>query len=198
MNIRHGDGEIEITVFNRLDITNRNQENIFFCKLNRTLLEMLSKERYANIMDMFSDDLMTYGDWSIGRYLKYLKENGDARYLNFLNKNGDKKYCHFNVPSVSRDEKGLYFYKIGDKIKYVGRCLTNFKDRINKNYGKITPTNCYKTGQSTNCHLNAKVNDNVNVTIGFYIMNNDEEIKKLEKSILVANKDRFEWNIQRS
>lgn len=198
MDIKFNNETLQITEYFDLNVSNRNQENVFYCKSNRTLLEMLNNEKYAKLTLEFSNDLISYGHWSIGSYLKYLKERGDEKYLKFLNKNGDKKYCQFNVSAASENQKGLYFYKIADEIKYVGRCLTNFNDRINNNYGKITPTNCFKTGQSTNCHLNSKINELDYLTIGFYVMDNDEDIKLLEKLILQSNPNKFEWNVQRN
>jgi hypothetical protein len=197
MEISYRNKTLNINEFHGVNIIERNIDNIFYCKLNRTLLEMLNKKEYSQLYSEFSEDLKMFGNWSIGRYLKHLKENSNQKYLKFLNKNGDKSYCIFNVPSATVNHKGLYFYRIGDEIKYVGRCLTNFNDRININYGKITPANCYKTGQSTNCHLNSKVNQIDNLSIGFHFMENKDEIKILEKLILESNPDKFEWNVQR-
>ena len=126
MDIKFNNETLQITEYFDLNVSNRNQENVFYCKSNRTLLEMLNNEKYAKLTLEFSNDLISYGHWSIGSYLKYLKERGDEKYLKFLNKNGDKKYCQFNVSAASENQKGLYFYKIADEIKYVGRCLTNF------------------------------------------------------------------------
>lgn len=124
-----------------------------------------------------------------------LKDRGDDKYGKFLNINGDKRYCNFILTDVDLSKKGLYVYVINNEIKYLGRCLTNFKDRIISNYGRITATNCYKDGQSTNCHINSIINNtSANVFVGFYPMTDEELIISLERDILIANN--FGWNIQ--
>jgi len=199
MTVAYKGGQISVDNFFEIKFFENNIENVFACKVNRTLSEMLQKKKYSNI-SCPKKDLKDYGGWGIGRYLKMLKDVGDDKYKLFLNKNGDDKYCYFKVSQASKIEKGLYFIKVNDSLKYIGRCLTNFDDRINKNYGKITPTNCYKDGQSTNCHINSKINlyTDSNISISFHRMRNTIDIKLLEKNILDYNPDIFEWNIQRS
>ena len=195
MTISTGNQEINIDLLHRLRVTDRNQENVFSCKSNRTLAEMLKKEKYLKLSASFEEDLPEYGDMNIGAFLILLKKRGDDKYGKFLNINGDKRYCKFTLTDVDLSQKGLYVYVLNNEIKYLGRCLTNFKDRIISNYGRITATNCYKDGQSTNCHINSIINNtSVNVFVGFYPMTDNEEVKSLERKILITNN--FEWNIQ--
>lgn len=195
MTISTGNQEIVIGDLHQLIVTDRNQENIFSCKSNRTLSEMLRKEKYLNLSKSFEEYLPEYGDMNIGSFLMLLKDSGDDKYGKFLNINGDKRYCNFILTDVDLSKKGLYVYVINNEIKYLGRCLTNFKDRIISNYGRITATNCYKDGQSTNCHINSIINNtSVNVFVGFYPMTDEELIISLERDILIANN--FGWNIQ--
>jgi hypothetical protein len=147
MTISTGNQEIVIGDQHQLRVTDRNQENIFSCKSNRTLSEMLRKEKYLNLSISFEEYLPEYGDMNIGAFLILLKERGDDKYKMFLNRNGDKRYCKFTLTDVDLSQKGLYVYVLNNEIKYLGRCLTNFKDRIISNYGRITATNCYKDGQ---------------------------------------------------
>ena len=195
MTISTGNQEIVIGDLHQLIVTDRNQENVFSCKSNRTLAEMLKKEKYLNLSISFEEYLPEYGDMNIGAFLILLKKRGDDKYKMFLNRNGDKRYCKFTLTDVDLSQKGLYVYVLNNEIKYLGRCLTNFKDRIISNYGRITATNCYKDGQSTNCHINSIINNtSVNVFVGFYPMTDNEEVKSLEREILITNN--FEWNIQ--
>lgn len=74
---------------------------------------------------------------------------------------GDLAYCTFRLPdSVGRDVKGLYAYAVNSdlKYKYVGRCRDAFHIRVRRGYVRTAPRNCYRDGQSTNCHLNALIN----------------------------------------
>ena len=195
MTISTGNQEIVIGDLHQLIVTDRNQENVFSCKSNRTLAEMLKKEKYLKLSAIFDEFLPEYGDMNIGSFLMLLKDSGDDKYGKFLNINGDKRYCNFILTDVDLSKKGLYVYVINNEIKYLGRCLTNFKDRIISNYGRITATNCYKDGQSTNCHINSIINNtSVNVFVGFYPMTDEELIISLERDILIANN--FGWNIQ--
>ena len=195
MTISTGNQEIVIGDLHQLIVTDRNQENVFSCKSNRTLAEMLKKEKYLKLSAIFDEYLPEYGDMNIGSFLMLLKDSGDDKYGKFLNINGDKRYCNFILTDVDLSKKGLYVYVINNEIKYLGRCLTNFKDRIISNYGRITATNCYKDGQSTNCHINSIINNtSVNVFVGFYPMTDEELIISLERDILIANN--FGWNIQ--
>jgi len=195
MTISTGNQEIVIGDLHQLIVTDRNQENVFSCKSNLTLAEMLKKEKYLKLSAIFDEFLPEYGDMNIGTFLMLLKDRGDDKYGKFLNRNGDKLFCKFTLTDVDLSKKGLYVYVINNEIKYLGRCLTNFKDRIISNYGRITATNCYKDGQSTNCHINSIINNtSANVFVGFYPMTDEELIISLERDILIANN--FGWNIQ--
>jgi hypothetical protein len=48
----------------------------------------------------------------------------------------------------------------GADIMYIGRARTTFADRWGSNgYGAIRPRNCFRGGQSTNCHVNRLIAD---------------------------------------
>lgn len=42
---------------------------------------------------------------------------------------------------------------VDEEVRYVGEC-TNLSARFNAGYGNISPKNCFKGGQETNCRLN--------------------------------------------
>jgi len=69
-----------------------------------------------------------------------------------LNRYGDGAFCRFRIP---RNYKlcGVYVVTVNDEPKYVGECK-NLSSRYNTGYGKISPKNCFKGGQETNCRLN--------------------------------------------
>jgi hypothetical protein len=75
--------------------------------------------------------------------------------------------------------------------------ITPFKERNNNGYGRINPKNCYKDGQSTNCHLNhlvAKYHNNTELYV-YPLKSSDEEIGSLEKELMAIEKP--EWNRQK-
>lgn len=171
--------------------------SIFFNKNNNTLKETFEHHKYSRLKLLLADKYKNHLDTKLGDFLKSLKQANDKNYLCFLNKYGDNNFCEFTIQDHLTD-KGIYCYIKDDKIKYIGRCTDNFKNRINQGYGKIHPKNCFIDGQATNCHLNSLINSADNVKLGVYVMTDKstEEIKELEKLILTCN--RYEWNIQTS
>lgn len=79
-----------------------------------------------------------------------------SRYANArglpLNKYGAGPFCKFTVPADYR-KSGVYLLVVGPHVRYVGECA-NLSARFNAGYGNISPKNCYKGGQETNCRLN--------------------------------------------
>jgi len=69
-----------------------------------------------------------------------------------LNRYGAGPFCRFKISSRYQ-VSGVYLVTINDDIRYVGEC-TNLSSRFNNGYGNISPKNCYKGGQETNCRLN--------------------------------------------
>jgi hypothetical protein len=47
----------------------------------------------------------------------------------------------------------VYALTVADAARYIGECA-NFSARFNNGYGNISPKNCYKGRQETNCRLN--------------------------------------------
>ncbi len=118
-------------------------------------------------------------------------------YLKFLNKNGADNFCIFHLKDKSIfNKKGLYLYTLDDALVYVGRCKDNFANRFNMNYGKISPKNCFKDGQSTNTHINSLMNkyhDRIDIYI--LTLNDDSEIEQLEKTLIESYNPK--WNRKR-
>jgi hypothetical protein len=79
-----------------------------------------------------------------------------ARYANAgslpLNAYGAGPFCKFRIPSRLR-VAGVYVITIDGEARYVGECA-NFSARFNAGYGNISPRNCFKGGQETNCRVN--------------------------------------------
>ena len=44
-------------------------------------------------------------------------------------------------------------FRIRTELRYIGECA-NLSKRFNMGYGNISPKNCFKGGQETNCRLN--------------------------------------------
>ena len=121
-----------------------------------------------------------------------------------LHRYGQGPFCEFRIKNHI-NEKGLYCYVVNGDIKYIGKVTGNstFGKRFNGGYGHISPYNCYKKekghsgGRLTNCHINSIVNkellDGREILVGFYVMENDNDISNLEKKLI--KKISPEWNI---
>jgi len=99
-----------------------------------------------------------------------------------LNKYGSGPFCKFQIPSSRRDS-GVYLLTEGDEVRYVGECK-NLGSRFNMGYGNISPKNCFRGGQETNCRLNSLIYEAARradrVTLWF-LRNNDH--KSIEKAL---------------
>lgn len=153
------------------------------------------KDKYKKLKDVCNKKYSNYLNISLGKFLAILKSNNDIYYKKFLNPYGDLSYCKFRLESTPLTKcKGIYIYKINNQIKYIGRVLDSFSNRINSGYANISPKNCYIDGQATNCHLNALINGERN-KVDFYIIpiDNDDEICSLERKLIKEHQP--EWNI---
>lgn len=174
----------------------KNIISIFCKKNNSTLRETLEKPKYTSLKPIFQDLFKNKSEKLLGDFLEELKKEGDERYLMFLNKYGDSSFCEFKIKEHLSD-KGIYCWVYNNEIKYVGRCVDNFKKRINQGYGKICPKNCFKDGQATNCHINSLINKTEGIELYIYKMTSSsrQTIEQLERDILLENN--FDWNIQK-
>jgi len=78
---------------------------------------------------------------------RYHNRNGTL-----LNKYGAGPFCKFKIPNRYQ-VSGVYAVAISDHVRYIGECA-NLSSRFNAGYGNISPKNCFKGGQETNCRLN--------------------------------------------
>ena len=69
-----------------------------------------------------------------------------------LNRYGVGPFCKFRI-SNRFQTSGVYVITLDDDIRYVGECA-NLSERFKTGYGNISPKNCFKGGQETNCRLN--------------------------------------------
>ncbi len=83
-------------------------------------------------------------------------------YRNRLNKSlheyGMGPFCRFKIPKQWKRKQGVYIIYVDRTAKYVGECEDLVK-RFNSGYGNISPRNCYKGGQLTNCRINSFILD---------------------------------------
>ena len=108
-----------------------------------------------------------------------------------LNNYGEGPFCKFRIPRQF-NTSGVYALVVGGAVKYIGECI-NLSSRYNSGYGNISPRNCFKGGQETNCRLNARIYAEVQsgrqVELWFH---STREHKQLENRLLAASN--YEWN----
>lgn len=171
-----------------------NQTKLFYDKNNKTLREIIQSDRYKSLQEEVQKNYSVYFDKKIGDFLKYLDETGNDFYKKFLNRHGDETYSIFLLKNLEHHLlRGVYCFYLDGELKYIGRCRDMMKKCINNGYGKITPTNCFKHGQSTNCKVNALITKyGQRVTLKLIPMKSIKKIEKLEKRLIRILKP--EWN----
>jgi hypothetical protein len=92
-----------------------------------------------------------------------------------------------------KSRKGLYLYRFGPDVIYIGRSFDPFGKRVDQGYGKIHPKNCFIDGQSTNCHLNGLIQCN-HAAIFFHVcpLEDNVLIERAERALIQTLKPA--WN----
>lgn len=118
-----------------------------------------------------------------------------------LNHHGKNFFCKFAVDGESLSMKGIYLFLVNGEVKYLGKTIQTFKKRFSgTGYGGISPRNCFVGGQSTNCKLNAQMNQwyAQGVVVEIYTTNSifasNKKIDELE--LMLLNSFDFELNKQ--
>ena len=83
--------------------------------------------------------------------LSVAEKNGAGQDLP-LNRYGNRPFCNFRIPGAIKNS-GVYILTVNDEVRYVGECA-NLSFRFNAGYGNLSPKNCFKGGQETNCRVN--------------------------------------------
>ena len=102
-----------------------------------------------------------------------------------LHEYGSGEFCKFKL-NYAKNVAGVYAWVINDNVIYIGEA-TNFKKRFNMGYGNISPKNCYKGGQKTNCKMNKVVLEEYknNNSIDIYFLETPN-YKEIEKELLLS------------
>lgn len=84
---------------------------------------------------------------------QFMPQNRNRNHLE-LHTYGNGPFCKFKIES-SLDACGVYLLvlTVDDQVQYVGGCA-NLSKAVNHGFGNISPRNCFKGGQETNCRLN--------------------------------------------
>jgi hypothetical protein len=128
-------------------------------------------------------DVEREADGSVRRLMpqgRYKNLRGLAR-----NKYGAGPFCKFKV-SGALGVAGVYLFVVEGAVRYVGECA-NLARRFNMGYGNISPRNCFKGGQETNCRVNHLVYNTVKagkqVSLWFF---RTRDYKTVEKALRLS------------
>ena len=99
-------------------------------------------------------------------------------------------FCKFKLQKA-KDVCGVYAWVINNEVVYIGEAM-NVKKRFNTGYGIISPRNCYKGGQKTNCKMNNVVYETYAVgnQIDIYLFET-KNYKAVEKELLLEITTRY-------
>ena len=160
----------------------------------KTVAETLRHHKYQTLAAEVKECYQNILDEPLGTALLRLKRNDDPFYYRFLNRYGDLRYSNFRLATPKFESKtGVYAYFEDEILRYIGRCESSMKIRVNQGHGKIYPKNCYLDGQITNCRLNAKITEiSESVVLRFCVIENKSEIKRVETSLI--HKHAPVWN----
>ncbi len=113
-----------------------------------------------------------------------------------LHKYGKGIFCKFKIPTSWKGKQGVYcLYSCGELV-YVGECI-DLHDRFNMGYGNISPRNCFKGGQETNCRINNLILNEVKQgkSVKLFFL---ETEKRIEVEKFLIEKLNPPWNLQSS
>ena len=147
------------------------------------LIENYQFERVAVISPVRSED---------GVVERFLPQ---SRYANLnalpLNRYGAGPFCKFSIPRRLQ-HAGVYLIVDGGSVLYVGEC-SNLADRFNLGYGTISPRNCFKGGQETNCRINTLIHEAAAKGAGLSLWFHETDDYKTVESIL-RSRLKAPWN----
>lgn len=108
-----------------------------------------------------------------------------------LNTYGAGPFCKFKIP-WNIPHSGVYAIVANDRVQYVGEC-ENLSARFNMGYGSISPRNCFKGGQETNCRINSLVLDAADsgLRVALFFCETDD-YKRVESDL--RGQELFAWN----
>ena len=120
-------------------------------------------------------------------YLRYENRKG----LN-MHSYGHGPFCSFKIPSENNGLNGVYLLKVDRKVVYVGK-TEDLGVRFNQGYGNISPRNCFKGGQQTNCRVNNLILEKTkNGSLVELLFHKTSDLETVESSLILTLKP--QWN----
>ena len=135
----------------------------FFARAQKPLQEILKNPAYSHLLPLVNAKYSNYMLIKSGLFLRQLKERHDPFYREFLNNFGDEKYGTFRLDeSDDGDKKGVLVIVVNRSIYHAVDCPETFRVIINNAFGRISPEDCFLSGDSNRCRINALISSNRN------------------------------------
>ena len=138
---------------------------------------VLNEYSFSYVADLIPDN-------ANGKAIAYAPQQ---RYNNTQNlpllPEGDGEFCRFCLPGLTA-VAGVYAWISKNEVVYIGE-TRNMKYRFNNGYGIISPRNCYKGGQKTNCKMNKVAMNcyNSGAPVKLYFLRTND-YKMIEKELI--------------
>ncbi len=150
------------------------RENVF-ARAQKLLSEVLETSAFGHLVSPVNARYYRYLPMKSGLFLSQLKERHDPFYREFLNTYGDEKFCAFRMEgSPEEDKKGVLIAVVNKEIYYAVNCPGSFRITINEALGRISPEDCFLTGDSARCRINALIG-NYRKEAGIYVHPSERE-----------------------
>lgn len=131
------------------------KENVF-ARAQKPLNEILQNPVFSHLVSPVHARYSRYLPLKSGLFLNQLKERHDPFYREFLNNHGDEKYCSFRLEgSPELDKKGVLIVLYNRELYHVVNCSGSIRVFINGTIGRISPEECFLSGNSAVCRINA-------------------------------------------
>ncbi|MBE7519574.1 MAG: hypothetical protein HS107_10070 [Thermoflexaceae bacterium] len=104
-------------------------------------------------------------------------------------------FCRFKVPSAPASA-GVYAFVVDEVLVYAG-ISANRRHRLNQEYGRISPRNCFEGGPRTTCRVNSLLCRAAMAGIWItLLLKQTPGPRELERVLITSL--RPAWNLQRS
>ena len=131
------------------------KENVF-ARAQKPLREILQNPVFSHLISPVHARYSRYLPLKSGLFLNQLKERHDPFYREFLNNHGDEKFCSFRLEGLpDLDKKGVLIVLYNRELYHVVNCSGSIRVFINDTIGRISPEECFLSGSSTACRINA-------------------------------------------
>jgi len=140
-----------------------------FARAQKPLQDILENPVFDHLKSMVNAKYSRYLPLKVGLFLGQLKERHDPFYREFLNPYGDEKYGTFRLLESNETGKNGVLIVVANKGMYHAvNCPDTISGIVNDTFGRISPEDCFLTGDPIRCRVNALLCNNKK-EVGLYI-----------------------------